>query len=288
MENCIEQAVEIHGLNYVYKLWGDADGLPVIALHGWLDNAASFDLLAPLMKGCQVVALDMAGHGLSGHRNPQAHYNLWDDLLDILAIADHLGWRQFTLLGHSRGALISVLLAGSMPERISSLLMLDGVWPLPVTPQEAPQQLRQFLTDNKKVDRKKLPGYTTQEQAIKARCKSSGLSESAAKLLITRGLEQTSKGYQWRSDSKLTTASAFKLSVEHSEAFLAALSMPVFLCLASKGFGAYPELNEHLAKYPQFHVHRIEGSHHFHMEEPVSQIATLINAFLAAGKTEIT
>ncbi len=42
-------------------LFGPEDGLPVIALHGWLDNANSFARLAPQLKGLRLVALDLAG-----------------------------------------------------------------------------------------------------------------------------------------------------------------------------------------------------------------------------------
>ena len=43
--------------------WRQA-GLPrVLALHGWLDNAASFAPLAPLLHGLDLVALDLPGHG---------------------------------------------------------------------------------------------------------------------------------------------------------------------------------------------------------------------------------
>ena len=38
-------------------LFGPEDGLPVIALHGWLDNANSFARLAPKLKGLRIVAL---------------------------------------------------------------------------------------------------------------------------------------------------------------------------------------------------------------------------------------
>ena len=53
-------------------LFGPEDGRPVIALHGWLDNANSFARLAPRLEGLRVIALDMAGHGHSGHRPPGA------------------------------------------------------------------------------------------------------------------------------------------------------------------------------------------------------------------------
>ena len=55
-------------------LFGPEDGVPVIALHGWLDNANSFARLAPKLKGLRIIALDMAGHGHSGHRPPGAGY----------------------------------------------------------------------------------------------------------------------------------------------------------------------------------------------------------------------
>lgn len=51
-------------------LFGPADGIPVIALHGWLDNANSFARLAPRLKGLRIVALDLAGHGYSGIARP--------------------------------------------------------------------------------------------------------------------------------------------------------------------------------------------------------------------------
>ena len=48
--------------------WRNEKGLRALCLHGWLDNAASFIPLAPLLKPLDLVALDMAGHGHSQHR----------------------------------------------------------------------------------------------------------------------------------------------------------------------------------------------------------------------------
>ena len=92
-------------------LFGPEDGLPVIALHGWLDNANSFARLAPRLKGLRIIALDMAGHGHSGHRPNGAGYALWDYAHDVLQVAEQLGWKRFGLLGHSMGAIVSLAAA---------------------------------------------------------------------------------------------------------------------------------------------------------------------------------
>jgi pimeloyl-ACP methyl ester carboxylesterase len=111
----------VNGMNFAAQEWGDSTQLPVLALHGWLDNAASFFALAPRLKNLHIVALDMAGHGQSEHRPGQMAYTPWDDINDILAVADHFGWERFVLLGHSRGAIIGTLAAGTFPERFIAL-----------------------------------------------------------------------------------------------------------------------------------------------------------------------
>ena len=62
-----EVRFSLPSLEVAGKVWGEPGGIPVIGLHGWLDNAATFDHIAPALKGVQLVALDLPGHGLSDH-----------------------------------------------------------------------------------------------------------------------------------------------------------------------------------------------------------------------------
>ena len=55
----------VNGLKIAGLAWGQPDRTPLLALHGWLDNAASFAILAPMLDQYYVVALDLTGHGLS-------------------------------------------------------------------------------------------------------------------------------------------------------------------------------------------------------------------------------
>ena len=113
-----ERKFELPAYSLAAEVWGSPGDRPILASHGWLDNAGSFELLAPLLPGCEIVALDLAGHGSSGSRSVDSAYNLWQDVGDLLDVADELAWPRCTLLGHSRGAGISMLFAATFPERV--------------------------------------------------------------------------------------------------------------------------------------------------------------------------
>lgn len=140
-----EVRLDLGHIELAAHLFGPADGQPVIALHGWLDNANTFSRLAPRLRGLRVVALDLAGHGYSEHRPAGASYALWDYAYDVLRVAEQLGWQRFALLGHSLGAIIAVVLAGALPERVSRLALIDGVIPPGAGPQDTAERMGMAL-----------------------------------------------------------------------------------------------------------------------------------------------
>jgi pimeloyl-ACP methyl ester carboxylesterase len=262
-------------------LYGPEDGQPVIALHGWLDNAATFSRLAPLLEGLRIVALDLPGHGHSDHRPAGADYNIWDYAHDVLQTAEQLGWQRFALLGHSMGAIVSVLLAGAMPARVTRLALIDGVIPYTGEAESAPRKLGESLQALLKVNDKRKPVYASFEQAVAARMKGVGaVSHEAAELLALRGLMPVPGGYTWRTDARLMLPSPLRLSRAHAMAFINQVTCPASLVLANQGLMTDPSMQALIDTLP-FDMHRLEGGHHLHLDDAsgAQAVAAIFNPF---------
>ena len=272
---------QVNGLQLAGLSWNNTAAKPLLALHGWLDNAASFSLLAPLLTDYHVVALDLTGHGRSDHRSADASYQIWDDLPEILGVVDALGWDTFSLLGHSRGAFISTLLAGSFPERVQQLVLLDGVSPGPVAEDEFPGQMRKFIQEKQHWQGRPQRVFDSVVAAASSRIHR-GMPEAPAKALIERNLAPCEGGYSWTTDPRLRGASAVKLTAGHIQAVWQALSMPTLLLLAEDGV---PTQRERGVTWAQQYIDALEvetipGGHHFHMEACVDIVADQITQFL--------
>ncbi|MGV8834814.1 alpha/beta fold hydrolase [Cellvibrio sp.] len=273
----------INGMNFAAQEWGDSTQLPVLALHGWLDNAASFFALAPRLKNLHIVALDMAGHGQSEHRPGQMAYTPWDDINDILAVADHFGWERFVLLGHSRGAIIGTLAAGTFPERFIALGLVEGLLPEPARAEEAPKQLASAI-QGLRVQQRKIPSiYPDMSIAIKARERGMfPLGHAAAKALTERGVVAQAGGVSWSTDPRLLAPSMIKLSREHLHAFVNQVSAPIKLLLAHDGLPKlYANYLHEVEQFPQVDYEVLSGGHHLHMEREVDLVAEKLNRFFS-------
>lgn len=273
----------VNGMQFAAQEWGDSTQLPVIALHGWLDNAASFFALAPRLKNVHIVAFDMAGHGQSEHRPGQMAYTPWDDINDLLAVADYLGWERFVLLGHSRGAIIGTLAAGAFSERFIALGLVEGLLPEPASPEEAPKQLASAI-NGLRVQQQKTPSiYPDIKIAIKARERGMfPLGHTAATALTERGVVAQASGVSWSTDPRLLAPSVIKLSREQLHAFVNNVQAPIKLLLAEDGLPKlYVNYMKEIAQFINIDYELLPGGHHLHMEQEVDLVAEKLNEFFA-------
>lgn len=278
----VELSWQVNGLSLAGLRWGDEDLPPVLALHGWLDNAESFSALAPLLEHHCVVAPDLTGHGRSSRRSQDATYHIWDDLPELLGIVAQLGWSKFALLGHSRGAIISSILASAVSARVHHLVLLDGVLPAAVPEAEFSQQLGRFLEQKPTLLNRASKTYPDLESAIAIRA-AKGLSTNSATALSRRGLDESDEGYRWNSDPRLQGASAVKLTEGQNRAIMRGLTMPTLLLQPRDGMIQHSggRLDEVVTNMPSLRIEEVSGGHHFHMDTAVESLAECISAFLA-------
>lgn len=265
----------ISGLTVRGLCWGPEEGAPVLALHGWLDNAASFSRLSPLLDTMRVVALDLPGHGLSDHRDPSASYTFIDWVPDVVDVANALEWETFSLLGHSMGAGIACLLAGALPARVSRLALIEGFGPLSEEAPGAPARLARHLVQRR---------FETEFRVMKDRAEavdrvlraSPTLARASAEGLVARGTREVEGGVVWRWDARVRQSSVIRLTEAQVLAFLSGITCPVLVIRAREGFPIDDAmLRERSDAVADLEVLEVDGGHHVHLDHPERVIDAL-------------
>jgi len=110
-----ERRIVLPHLALAAQAWGSEASPPLLALHGWLDNAGSFARLAPLLAACfRVIALDLPGHGGLPQAADFARLAIADLAACVVAACDRIGG-PVIVAGHSMGALPALLCAATRP-----------------------------------------------------------------------------------------------------------------------------------------------------------------------------
>ena len=295
-EGAEEICLKLPHLELAALAWGDPEAKPLLALHGWLDNAMTFVKLAPALAaaGYRVVALDFAGHGFSDWRPAGQTYHLLDNCFDVQAAAITLGWKQFTLIGHSMGAGIASLLAGAQPSVIEKLVLIDGIGTLTTADKDAADQLGQAMSrwigyqqKNQKNDDKDVASafsgkiYPSIDAAAKARMLGVGAVDYPAALqLCQRALQaadpaDASTGWFWRSDSRLRHPSALRLNEAQNLSFMAAIKAPTLYIEGEQGLMVNRlEIATRVQTINSAQKLSLTGGHHLHLEEASCEATT--------------
>jgi pimeloyl-ACP methyl ester carboxylesterase len=259
---------------------GDPHGPKVLAVHGWLDNAASFVPLSAQLPQLDLVMLDLPGHGHSASLPAGADYLLTGALHPLLDAADALGWERFALIGHSMGAAIASILAAAAPQRVEKLVAIEMLGGLSERVEGTLERLRDSVAATRRGGTTPLRVFPDLAAPVRARMLSNQLSAAAARLLVERGVEAVEGGYVWRSDRRLTLPTAVRPSEAQIQALLAGIECPTRVIYADPAQPYFPEplRNERAARLRHGRVYTLPGTHHLHMEQPAA-VAALVRDF---------
>lgn len=115
-------SLRLHCLDY-----GTAGSRPMLCVHGGAAHAHWFDFVAPgFTADHHVRALDLRGHGDSAWADPP-EYSYQRYAADLGKVVEKLDLRDFVLVGHSMGGLVSLVYAAAHPGRVARLVVVDSM-----------------------------------------------------------------------------------------------------------------------------------------------------------------
>ena len=120
------QFAEINGTRIAYDVTGS--GFPLLMQHGFPRTRRTWESVTPaLAERFTVVAPDRRGYGDSDRGSAPEAYENGNLAADCIALADHLGWREFMVVGHDKGAPVARRLAADLSGRVRGTMLIDGV-----------------------------------------------------------------------------------------------------------------------------------------------------------------
>jgi len=231
-----ETTVDVGGLPIHCLEWGERGGEPLILVHGFLDQAYSWQrfvtaLQRRLTPPPWIIAPDCRGHGDSGWVGAGGYYHFPDYVFDLDCIVRVLRITQFTLIGHSMGGTISFLYAGTFPERVVRLVLVEGIGPMGMSFSDAPLRMERWIAEVHARGRHHFREYKSIEAGAAQLAQSNPrIDRQLAQELAHTGMKKNSNGkWVWKFDPLHRTTAPQPFYTAQAIAFLRRIVCPVLL-----------------------------------------------------------
>ncbi len=233
-----------HRLKLQFWDWGSAGKPALLLVHGGLDHARSWDWVARALRDdYHVYALDLRGHGNSAWA-PGALYSILEHVLDLATLADIIQKEPIYLIGHSLGAITTLLYAGTFPERVKKLVAIEGIG-LPIQERKgtAPERMRKWV-DRVRAGEVRAPHSYPDLATAVARMKEANrfLSQEVAEHLTLHGTNWNADGSMvWKFDNFVRLLPAFIITPDDAAEILQQIACPTLLFWGRQSFAKDPE-----------------------------------------------
>lgn len=266
------------------KWWGRQDVRPIVAIHGWLDNAGSFDRLIPLLPDhVGYLAIDLPGHGRSAHFPRGVYYTTLDFLRTIETMRLKMKWDRISLMAHSMGSQISFYYSSIKPDNVDMFIGIDVLKPVVrTTTRIITDNIKQIdqmmIEDSRQNSEKEPPSYTHEDLVARVVKGSQGsVKPEFAHHLIERAVSPSAEHenqFYFHRDGRMKFMNYSVIYHELALDFAKRIVAPHLFIKANQARHYenecyFNDTIEVLSKSnPNFCFRRAEGGHHIHLTEP--------------------
>jgi pimeloyl-ACP methyl ester carboxylesterase len=278
---------ESQGLRLHYVDWGNANAPPILLVHGGRDHCRSWDVIArSLQPDFHVLAPDLRGHGDS-EWTKGGSYSLTEYVYDLSRLVRHMAAQRVVIVGHSMGGMVGLIYAGTFPEQVSALVVLDGVTVLPNAKSgPAHERIAKWVGQLDSLEEREPRRYRTiDEAAAQMRAHNKRLPPELALHLAAFGVRQNADDtYSWKFDPYQRARAPHRLSPEDHVSLWARIACPVLLLHAGESFLQSSETAGLANYFKRARTETMSGAGHWLHHDKPEEVLRAIRAFL--GLTE--
>ncbi len=280
--------IEANGLRHNVLEWDSAGAdTTVVLLHGFLDLAWSFEHVAlKLAPRYHVVAPDFRGHGDTDWVGAGGYYYFPDYTADLARILPTLTRKRVFLVGHSMGGVVATQYAGTFPERVQKLALLEGTGPPGGNVADAPARLLKHIETVDEVRARGIRPLDSLNAAIdRLRQIYPRLDAAWAARLAEKATRPASDGPTgsriWKHDPLHRTRSPLVFLEPMIEAFIRRIACPVLLVNAADSKFTFLHDNKRQALYPNAQVRTLaDAGHMMQLDQPEHLAEMLLEFFV--------
>lgn len=287
-----------HDINLDYIRWNDKSTKPFLMLHGWQDNAGTFDRLIPLLpKQFSYLAIDLPGHGLSSQIPNGMQYHTIDKLHTINYILKEYNWDRISLIGHSLGSIVSFMFTSVFPSKVDFIVGIDALKPMAFDSNKVAHMLEEkvedfMIADMRNQEKSEPPAYPIEEMVDKmVKATRGSVTKDAARFLLKRNIKHSEKHpgkFYFARDNRLKHNFSPSFSQDLSIELAKRINCP-YMFIKAKHSPYYEKKEYHeevvevLKHNKNFEYHMVDSTHHLHLTEP-EKVAGLISNFICKHK----
>jgi pimeloyl-ACP methyl ester carboxylesterase len=277
---------ESQGLQLHYVDWGNEAAPPLILVHGGLDHCRNWDAIArELQPHFHIMAPDLRGHGDSQWAKGSS-YSLTDNVYDLTRLMRFAGLQDAAIVGHSMGGMVALAYAGTYPETVSRLGILDGAFLSGSQPSPIHEQMARWIGQLDRIaEHQESTFRNIEEAAQRLSTRNKRLTPALALHLASHGVRKGTDGlYRWKFDHYQRARAPYRLSSDEYVALWSRITCPTLLMWGDESF--LPDPEGLLAHFKQAELVKIAGAghwlHHDRLEEVLGSLRKLLGAPQAA------
>ncbi len=226
-----------NGLRYHALEWERPGDTTYVLVHGFSDLAATWELVAERLDG-HVIAPDLRGHGDSGWIGAGGYYHFMDYVADLDEVIRQRARKRIVLVGHSMGGSIASYWAGTRPERLAALVLLEGLGPPDMSGADGPSRTAMWIEAWRTGRDKQKIMPTLDDVVRRMRRHDELLDEASARRLAEVGTKAVEGGFVWKLDPLHNTMGPYPYRLDGAKRYWERITCPV-LCMD----GAESKLN---------------------------------------------